>query len=218
MTGADYRTAIGRLVSQLRQNHGLTQADLAKLLGTSQSAINRIERGVQNVSLDILAKLSDALDSDLILLGSPKRLSLRVNGGFPLSGKIDTTVLSKYQILTLGVLNSITHSALEFDSTTVTDSLEWQVISKQAKLDDVEPYITPISHRLLSLLDYPSTAGLSKTYSSQIAEYNLASIAAMLARPSESYLIDTANTNRQFKDFYTQLKYCGAQIETYHEI
>lgn len=218
MTGADYRTAIGRLVSQLRQNHGLTQADLAKLLRTSQSAINRIEHGVQNVSLDILAKLSDALDSDLILLGSPKRLSLRVNGGFPLSGKIDATALSKYQILTLGVLNRITHSALEFDNATVIDSLEWRVISKQAKLDDVEPYITPISHRLLSLLDRPSIAGFSKIYSSQIAEYNLASITAMLARPSESYLIDTANTNRQYKDFYTQLKYCGAQIETYHEI
>lgn len=218
MTGADYRTAIGRLVSQLRQNHGFTQTDLAKLLGTSQSAVNRIEHGVQNVSLDILAKLSDALDSDLILLGNPNRLSLRINGGFPLSGKVDTTSLSKYQILTLGILNCITHSALEFDNATVINSLEWRVISKQAKLNDVEPYITPISHRLLSLLDCPSTAGLSKIYSSQIAEYNLVSIATMLARPSESYLIDTANTNRQYKDFYTQLKYCGAQIETYHEI
>ena len=46
---------IGRLIFQTRQDRGLTQAALAKKLGTSQSAVNRIEHGKQNLSLETQA-------------------------------------------------------------------------------------------------------------------------------------------------------------------
>lgn len=36
---------IGDFIAQIRQERGLTQAEFASRLGTSQSAINRIEKG-----------------------------------------------------------------------------------------------------------------------------------------------------------------------------
>jgi len=38
---------LGHLIYQIRQERGLTQAEFAKRLGTSQSAVNRIEQGKQ---------------------------------------------------------------------------------------------------------------------------------------------------------------------------
>lgn len=84
----DYRTKIGKLIAELRVNHGLTQAQLAEELGTSQSAINRIERGAQNVSLEIIARISDVLNSEIITLGNSSKLNLRIHGGQPLAGEI----------------------------------------------------------------------------------------------------------------------------------
>ena len=78
---------IGRLIQQTRQQRGLTQAQLAKLLGTSQSAINRIEHGKQNLSLETVARLSDALHKALIQVGDSDT-SLRIRGGQELKGSI----------------------------------------------------------------------------------------------------------------------------------
>ena len=58
-------------------------------LGTSQSAINRIEQGNQNLSLDLLTRISEALDSEIVSLGRSGPLHLRVEGGRKLSGSID---------------------------------------------------------------------------------------------------------------------------------
>ena len=84
----DYRAKIGKLISELRVNHGLTQAQLAEELKTSQSAINRIEHGSQNVSLEIIARISDVLNSEIISLSSSSKLNLRIHGGHPLAGEI----------------------------------------------------------------------------------------------------------------------------------
>ena len=43
------------------------QAQLAKKMGTKQSAIARIERGDSNPSIAFLEKLTQALDSKLII-------------------------------------------------------------------------------------------------------------------------------------------------------
>ena len=49
----DYLSRIGGLIRDARQHSGLTQAQLAAQLRTSQSAINRIEKGAQNLTLDM---------------------------------------------------------------------------------------------------------------------------------------------------------------------
>src|ERR671921_2051473 len=79
---------IGSLVRDARRHRGLTQQQLAARLGTSQSAIARIEQGGQTLTLDLLGRLSGALDSELITLGPARPTHLRVVGGRPLRGSV----------------------------------------------------------------------------------------------------------------------------------
>ncbi|MEK7562042.1 MAG: UDP-N-acetylglucosamine 1-carboxyvinyltransferase [Patescibacteria group bacterium] len=83
----DTNQKIGRLIYQIRQERGLTQAAFAKKLGTSQSAVNRIEHGKQNLSLDTLGRISDALHRPIVTLGS-QGVNLRIEGGHELKGEI----------------------------------------------------------------------------------------------------------------------------------
>ncbi|MDQ3479810.1 MAG: helix-turn-helix domain-containing protein, partial [Actinomycetota bacterium] len=85
----DYLHRIGDLIRNARRHRGYTQAQLADILGTSQSALNRIERGHQNVTLDTLARIGEALDSGIVSLGAPELVHLQVVGGTTLSGSID---------------------------------------------------------------------------------------------------------------------------------
>ena len=78
---------IGHLIAQIRQERNLTQAEFAKQLGTSQSAVNRMEHGKQNLSLETLGRISDVLNKQLISL-SGKAVNLRIEGGHKLSGEI----------------------------------------------------------------------------------------------------------------------------------
>ncbi len=61
---------------------------LAEVLNTSQSAVNRIERGHQNLSLEMLARIGEALDSEIVSLGGGPT-HLRVTGPTTLSGSIE---------------------------------------------------------------------------------------------------------------------------------
>ena len=85
----DYLARIGVLIRDARQHSGLTQAELATELKTSQSAVNRIEKGQQNLTLDMLARIGAALDSELVTVGTSGPSHLRVVGGTTLSGSID---------------------------------------------------------------------------------------------------------------------------------
>ena len=78
---------IGHLIAQIRQDRGLTQAEFARRLNTSQSAVNRIEHGKQNLSLETLGRISDVLNKQLISLDGAAT-NLRIEGGHELSGEI----------------------------------------------------------------------------------------------------------------------------------
>lgn len=79
---------IGLLISQIRQERGLTQAEFARRLNTSQSAVNRMEHGKQNLSLDTLGRISEVLNKQIITLGSGA-INLRIEGGHELKGEIE---------------------------------------------------------------------------------------------------------------------------------
>jgi UDP-N-acetylglucosamine 1-carboxyvinyltransferase len=87
----DYQKKIGDLVTRARTQRGLTQKELAAQLKTSQSAINRIESGKQNVTLEMLARISDVLDKQLISLTGGTN-NLRVEGGYKLKGSVEVKV------------------------------------------------------------------------------------------------------------------------------
>lgn len=78
---------IGQLITQLRQDRGLTQAEFARQLKTSQSAVNRIEHGGQNLSLETLGRISDVLNKPIVTI-NPGAVNLRIEGGHELKGRI----------------------------------------------------------------------------------------------------------------------------------
>jgi UDP-N-acetylglucosamine 1-carboxyvinyltransferase len=78
---------IGTLIAQIRTEKGLTQAEFARQLNTSQSAVNRIEHGRQNLSLETLGRISDVLNKQLISLNQGA-INLYIEGGHELSGEI----------------------------------------------------------------------------------------------------------------------------------
>jgi UDP-N-acetylglucosamine 1-carboxyvinyltransferase len=84
----DYKARIGNLIRDARKHRGMTQHQLAELLSTSQSAINRIEKGHQNLSLEMLARIGSALDSEIVAVGAGPT-HLRVTGPTRLSGSIE---------------------------------------------------------------------------------------------------------------------------------
>ncbi len=80
--------AIGGMIARLREDRHLTQAELAQKIGTTQSVIARIEKGEQNLSTETLAKLSEALNHEIVSLSKGGTLNFRIQGGHKLSGTI----------------------------------------------------------------------------------------------------------------------------------
>jgi UDP-N-acetylglucosamine 1-carboxyvinyltransferase len=78
---------IGDFIAQVRQERHLTQTEFARRLGTSQSAVNRIEKGKQNLSLETLGRLSEVLNKQIISINSGS-VNLRIEGGHELHGEI----------------------------------------------------------------------------------------------------------------------------------
>ncbi|MBR3368536.1 UDP-N-acetylglucosamine 1-carboxyvinyltransferase [Candidatus Saccharibacteria bacterium] len=83
-----YQEEIGSVVSRLRLEKGWTQIELAEKIGTSQSAIHRIEKGLQNTSLDMIKKLSDCLGGQILSVNDSVSQSYKIRGGKELSGEI----------------------------------------------------------------------------------------------------------------------------------
>jgi UDP-N-acetylglucosamine 1-carboxyvinyltransferase len=107
MTNDTYKEKIGTLIQENRQSRGLTQAQLAKALNTSQSAINRIEKGGQNISLEMLARISDVLSSQIVSLNQSGTLNFKIEGGHQLNGSItvNTSKNAAVALLCASLLN-----------------------------------------------------------------------------------------------------------------
>ena len=58
---------LGMQVRELRRRRGLTQTQLARLAGTNQAAIARLESGGPEPRLSTLERIGRALDADLVV-------------------------------------------------------------------------------------------------------------------------------------------------------
>ena len=65
-----------RLIRQARSDSGLTQAELANRLGTTQSAIARLEAEGANPCVGTLTRALEACDRELLLESRPRRSSI----------------------------------------------------------------------------------------------------------------------------------------------
>ncbi len=80
---------IGTMIRQMREDAGLTQEEFAKRMHTSQSAIARIERGDQNLTADIISKISSLLGKTFVKVENNTD-DFKIVGGRELSGTIQT--------------------------------------------------------------------------------------------------------------------------------
>ncbi len=88
-TGTTKLNQIGKIIGDLRERAGLTQTELALALATTQSVIARIEKGEQNLSTEMLEKISAALNRPIVSM-STGSLNLRIEGNRKLSGSVTT--------------------------------------------------------------------------------------------------------------------------------
>jgi transcriptional regulator with XRE-family HTH domain len=65
--------SFGRLLRALRRDAGLSQRQLAERIGTTQSAIARLEAGRTEPKIATLTRLADALGCDLTLSVAGRR-------------------------------------------------------------------------------------------------------------------------------------------------
>lgn len=65
----DLKRNIGSQIRALRIQKGMTQEQLAISIGnSSKQYISALENGAKNVTIDVLCRVADALDSELIIV------------------------------------------------------------------------------------------------------------------------------------------------------
>ena len=103
-----YNQVIGETVEHMRLEKGWTQEELANAVGSSQSAIHRIEKGGQNVSLTMIKKLSEALGKQILSINDSATESFRIRGGKELAGEItiNTSKNAAVALLCAALLNT----------------------------------------------------------------------------------------------------------------
>jgi len=97
---------IGYFIKELREHRGMTQEEFAKALNTSQSSVPRMEKGEQNFTTELLLKISNVLDHQIISVNDS--IDFQVNGGRKLSGTIKTNFSKNGSVglLCASILNS----------------------------------------------------------------------------------------------------------------
>ena len=63
----DFYVRVAVQIAKVRENRQMTQKDLAKRLHTTQQAVSRIEKGDQNITLNMIERLAEALDKKPVL-------------------------------------------------------------------------------------------------------------------------------------------------------
>lgn len=62
---SDIQEAFGRAIRKFRMDRGLSQENFADMCGLHRTYISDIERGIRNVSLENIEKMSIALDVNI---------------------------------------------------------------------------------------------------------------------------------------------------------
>ncbi len=103
-----YQEVIGETIEHMRNEKGWTQEELANMIGSSQSAIHRIEKGGQNVSLEMIKKMSEAFGAQILSINDSASQSFRILGGKELSGEItiNTSKNAAVALLCAALLNT----------------------------------------------------------------------------------------------------------------
>lgn len=156
---ANYQQAIGQVVRRLRRDKGWTQMKLAEEVGTSQSAIHRIENGGQNISLELIQKLSMVLGGQILSINDTVSQNFLIRGGRELHGKItiNTSKNAAVALLCASLLNRGTtllrHLARIEEVFRIIEVLESIGVKCRWVNDDRDLEITPPDELQMSKID-----------------------------------------------------------------
>jgi UDP-N-acetylglucosamine 1-carboxyvinyltransferase len=159
---------IGKRIADIREAKGMTQTDLAKKIKTTQSAIARIESGTQNITTEMLRKISHALGKNLVTL-SPGSMNVVIEGKKKLSGTIETNTSKN------GAVGLLCASLLNRGTTT---------LHRMPRIEEV--------HRILEVLE---SIGMQVSWSGSTVtlippkKYNLKKIDVEAARKTRSIVM-----------------------------
>lgn len=62
----DDRVLLGKRIKELRVGRGVSQEELAEVMGANPKYLSSVERGRENPTLDFLMKLAAALEAELV--------------------------------------------------------------------------------------------------------------------------------------------------------
>lgn len=159
---------IGKRIADIRDAQGMIQSDLAKKIKTTQSAIARIESGTQNITTEMLRKISHALGKNLVTL-SPGTMNVVIEGKKKLSGTIETNTSKN------GAVGLLCASLLNRGTTT---------LHRMPRIEEV--------HRILEVLE---SIGMGVSWSGSTVtltppkKYNLKKIDVEAARKTRSIIM-----------------------------
>jgi UDP-N-acetylglucosamine 1-carboxyvinyltransferase len=86
---SDTLSNIGHLIKELRERRNITQTEFAEKLNTTQSAVARIESGEQNLTTDMIIRISQALERNLLTVNTGA-INFQIDGGHKLKGVVTT--------------------------------------------------------------------------------------------------------------------------------
>ncbi|MCR4754934.1 MAG: XRE family transcriptional regulator [Lachnospiraceae bacterium] len=126
---------VGKTISFLRKQYGLTQRQLAERIGVSDKAVSKWERGVGSPDISLLSKLAIALDIDIesLLEGNLDHLGMQWRGililNYPSGLGADTQLYDKplvYLQLSYFLLMGIRHISV-WGSREDMDFIKWKI-------------------------------------------------------------------------------------------
>ncbi|MGO9082867.1 MAG: helix-turn-helix domain-containing protein [Streptosporangiaceae bacterium] len=89
MTTPDYQQALGRKIAAERHRRGLSQPELARLVGRSVAWVSQVERGVRRIDrMSVLESLAEALDLPLAELAAEAPIVAAVTEESPAAGNL----------------------------------------------------------------------------------------------------------------------------------
>jgi UDP-N-acetylglucosamine 1-carboxyvinyltransferase len=170
---------IGHLIKELREKRNITQKDFAEKLNTTQSAIARIESGEQNLTTDMILRVSEALDHTIVSLNKGS-MNFEIDGGHKLHGSV-TTKTSKN-----GAMGIISASLLNRGKT---------IIKNVPKIEEV--------YRMVEVLESigVSIRWINSDLEIEAKNINLKNINKEAAEKTRSIIMLIAPLVHQFKKF-----------------
>ncbi|HEY4511953.1 MAG TPA: UDP-N-acetylglucosamine 1-carboxyvinyltransferase [Candidatus Paceibacterota bacterium] len=205
---------IGELIARLREDRQITQSELAEKIGTTQSVIARIEKGEQNLSTETLAKLSKALNREIVSITKPGTVNFKIEGGLKLSGTI------KVRTSKNGALGVMCASLLNKGTTTIRNAPRIEEVFRimevlesigvKVEWQESDLVITPPKHfNLVNIADESGAGTRTRSCIMLIGSLIHASRDFKITQPGGCRLGE-----RTVKPYFYALEQLGVDIET----